>query len=111
MSQTKENHRVYMKNRLNDPINSKRFQQNRLKRRKELRAWFYDIKSKYSCNKCGESDPICLDFHHTSGNKDFQISTAVHVVRSKENILKEIEKCVILCSNCHRKEHANKYRP
>jgi len=48
---------------------------------------------------------VCLDFHHKDPNeKDFTIGKYRN--KSKENLLKEIEKCVCVCSNCHRKIHA-----
>lgn len=59
------------------------------------------IFSKKKCLICGES--VCLDFHHKDPNeKDFTIGK--HRNKSKENLIKEIEKCV--CANCHRKIHA-----
>ena len=54
---------------------------------------------------CGETEPVCLDFHHIDPNeKDFTIGK--HRNKSKENLMKEIEKCVCICANCHRKIHA-----
>lgn len=54
---------------------------------------------------CDETEPVCLDFHHIDPNeKDFTISK--HRGKSKENLLKEIKKCVCVCANCHRKIHA-----
>ena len=45
-----------------------------------------------------------LDFHHANPKeKEFAISDAI---RCKfENILPEMEKCDILCANCHRDWH------
>lgn len=77
------------------------------KRRLDMREWVNEIKSKLKCCKCPESEVICLDFHHLDPlEKDINIGDALGRGRSKENILKEIEKCVVLCSNCHRKVHA-----
>lgn len=55
------------------------------------------------CIMCGEKDPACLDLHHLE-NKDFTIS---HEMRNKsfDAIKVEVNKCVVLCSNCHRKVH------
>lgn len=33
------------------------------------------------------------------------IANMVGFAYSKERILREIEKCVVICSNCHRKLH------
>ena len=52
---------------------------------------------------CGEKDIACLDFHHIN-NKVRDVSSLI----KNENLNKvklEIEKCIVLCSNCHRKLH------
>jgi hypothetical protein len=67
--------------------------------------WFRSIKSQSGCIKCGENDIRCLDFHHRDTNeKDSNVSRML-VMYGKQRILKEMEKCDILCANCHRKEH------
>jgi hypothetical protein len=55
------------------------------------------------CAICGEKEPCCLDFHHLR-DKEFVVSAGVDV--SKERLFDEIDKCVVLCANCHRKLHA-----
>lgn len=71
--------------------------------RKEKKRWVDEIKSTLKCEKCGENHIATLDFHHIDPNeKEFGIARNYF---SKEKILKEIEKCVVLCSNCHRKLH------
>lgn len=49
------------------------------------------------------NDIACLDFHHLK-DKEFNISNEIRNL-SIENLKKEINKCVVLCSNCHRKLH------
>jgi predicted HNH restriction endonuclease len=45
-----------------------------------------------------------LDFHHIDKEtKEFTIGAIKK--GSKEKILKEIDKCVCLCANCHREFH------
>lgn len=58
------------------------------------------------CNLCGYNKCIAaLDFHHKDPkNKKINISK----IQSKKltiNIIKELDKCEILCSNCHRELH------
>lgn len=63
-----------------------------------------------ACVDCGlvpsEEWPLaCFDFHHIE-NKDGLISKLMHAKKSrKETLDKELEKCIVLCSNCHRKRH------
>jgi hypothetical protein len=58
------------------------------------------------CIKCGNDHPAVLDFHHRNPEeKEFAISKMIRNRSSKEMLLKEIEKCDILCSNCHRIHH------
>jgi hypothetical protein len=86
---------------------NKQYDHNRGKKRKyELKIWLEEYKSALKCSMCGEDHPACLEFHHLDPTtKEKGISKMVNHGMSKENILKEAEKCVILCSNCHRKLH------
>lgn len=65
------------------------------------------LKSSIGCYCCGETDYSCLDFHHTS-KKEFNIADMVNRGFALDKILKEVDKCSILCSNCHRKLHAGR---
>lgn len=85
--------------------NSKRRLSKKNNRLKELRTWILDLKKEKGCEKCIENDPICLDFHHKKGNKKLNISCMVAQGFGKDKILKEVKKCIVLCSNCHRKHH------
>jgi predicted HNH restriction endonuclease len=71
-----------------------------------LRKWLETYKSHLKCRQCGESRLPTLDFHHRSPDeKDSSVSEAVHNGWSIEHTLREIEKCEVLCANCHRKLH------
>ena len=61
-----------------------------------------DIKKESSCTDCGESNHLVLDFDHIGDNKYKCISTMVYESYSVETIQKEIDKCEVRCSNCHR---------
>lgn len=66
------------------------------------------IKDKHGCQKCPEKDPCCLDFHHLDpSDKDKEVSwLAAH--KNYQRMIDEINKCVVVCTNCHRKIHAGK---
>ncbi len=82
----------------------------RTQRRREVAEWFSAVKTTFSCVRCGEDDPACLDFHHRDPNeKDEALGRASTHGWSKARILKEISKCVVLCANCHRKLHAGRF--
>lgn len=57
------------------------------------------------CEKCGYDKCIgALEFHHLDPNeKKFQISNPN--VKSFEKLKTEVDKCILLCSNCHRELH------
>ena len=70
------------------------------------KVWIRNIKSSLKCKICGEDHPSCLDFHHLDPNeKDGSISNMTTRSASKAKILDEVSKCIVLCSNCHRKFH------
>ena len=71
------------------------------------KTWVDSIKEKSGCVVCGEKDAACLDFHHCAG-KDYAISSMLRSY-SRESILLEIAKCVVICANCHRKLHASRF--
>lgn len=73
-------------------------------RQVEIKDWLSDLKSKLKCNRCPETFIYCLEFHHTDPTKK-EISVSQMKGYSKKKILEEIDKCEVLCSNCHRKEH------
>jgi hypothetical protein len=74
--------------------------------RNRLRGIVTEIKLRNPC-PCGETDEACLDFHHL-GEKDENIALLVNAYGAKNRLLKELRKCCVLCSNCHRKLHAGK---
>lgn len=62
-------------------------------------------KNNKSCLVCGEAENCCLDFHHLDpSQKDFAIGP--NLTKKWDRIEAELAKCVVLCSNCHRKVHA-----
>ena len=52
-----------------------------------------------------------FDFHHLNpDDKDFNITTLLrHYSKIPEKVWKEIDKCILVCSNCHRQLHSDKY--
>ena len=65
-----------------------------------------EYKKSLQCVVCGENESVCLEFHHVDPTqKEFTIGSSMQ--RNWDSIKKEIEKCVCLCANCHKKVHAN----
>ena len=76
------------------------------KREKATREWLISYKTSMKCNKCGfNSHPAALDFHHIDKSK--KDKTISQMIRNygKEAIMKEMDKCEVLCANCHRILH------
>lgn len=69
--------------------------------------WLNTIKKENACTMCGDHRYWVLDFHHVAGEKKFSIGHNGHS-HSKEEILAEIRKCIIICANCHRDLHFKK---
>lgn len=60
--------------------------------------------------KCGEKDPVVLDFDHVVGKKIANVSHMVSNGSGWNRIEKEIRKCQVLCANCHRRKTAREQR-
>lgn len=65
------------------------------------------IKDELGCCNCGaENVPhYALDYHHV-GEKYYPIHVMI-MSGSMDSYLNELQKCIILCANCHREEHYN----
>lgn len=74
------------------------------KRKRTIRHWFNEYKRVLKCELCSENHPATLDFHHHS-HKDYSVAHMVAYGYSTRSIEKELKKCKVLCSNCHRKLH------
>ena len=66
-----------------------------------------ELKQKLMCLICGEDESCCLDFHHLDPSMKSGSVSEMIGRQSWLKIIKEIEKCICICSNCHRKIHAN----
>jgi 5-methylcytosine-specific restriction endonuclease McrA len=75
-------------------------------RRKKIRSMALEYGGG-KCVLCGYKTCIqALEFHHLdSKGKDFGVS-AKGYTRSWDKVKKEIDKCALLCANCHRETHA-----
>lgn len=75
------------------------------KYRLELKIRMLNLTSRSKCEICGLDDPFLLEWHHFNPeSKEFSVAISVHEPNkySDDIILKEVDKCQILCRNCHR---------
>ena len=77
-----------------------------LKRRRVIKLKAIEYKGG-KCEKCGYNKcPAVFEFHHLDPKqKDFSIAKNGHS-RSWERVKNELDKCILLCANCHRELHA-----
>lgn len=73
---------------------------------RRIKKQWLDEQKLTGCSKCPEKDPCCIDFHHVDPTQKLG-NLAVKVAHwSIAKLQEEIAKCILLCSNCHRKLHA-----
>ena len=76
------------------------------RRRREALLFVLAYKETHPCERCGESHPACLQFHHPShAVKERDVSVLAHGGAALSRLVDEIAKCEVLCANCHFKEH------
>ena len=75
-------------------------------RRKKVKKLLVDYKGG-KCEKCGYNKCIAaLEFHHLDPTKkDFAISRRGNSL-ALAKMKKESDKCILVCSNCHKEIHA-----
>jgi hypothetical protein len=84
----------------------------RLRFRKK--EFVFNYKANHPCEDCGEGDPVVLELHHRNpSNKNPTLR-----LRHRRDLLKfgwreilvELEKCDVVCSNCHKRREAKNHR-
>lgn len=82
------------------------------KYRDDKLKWFREYKETLVCEGCGYSKDTnrkfsiqAMQFHHHNNDKLFNVSEGVYFGYSKEKIIDEINKCMVLCSRCHAEKH------
>ena len=81
-----------------------KYQQNKREQLKEKCLQYLGGKK---CKHCGINYlPIsCYDFHHVKGDKEDTLSRMIGSGKEWYLLKKELDKCVVLCANCHRLIH------
>lgn len=71
-------------------------------KRNLIRKYYQEVKQSSVCADCKEDYPYwMMDFDHLEG-KDFGVASFQGKTASLEAVKKEIEKCDVVCANCHR---------
>jgi len=75
------------------------------RRRKKVKLKAIEYKGG-ACERCGYNKCYrALEFHHTyPTKKDFGMAYTGYT-RSWEKVKEELDKCLMLCANCHAEEH------
>ena len=75
------------------------------KRRRKLKEELVKYKGG-KCEECGYKKCIAaLEFHHKDHTqKDFSVSSTGSTM-SLDRLKKEVDKCLLVCSNCHKEIH------
>jgi hypothetical protein len=77
---------------------------NRKTKPTKAQQYAIEYKKNIGCNICGENMSVCLQFHHKNPENKYK---GINQTSDVEIIKKEIEKCSVLCANCHTDIHIN----
>jgi hypothetical protein len=75
--------------------------------RQKARIFVAQFLVDHPCVRCGEADPVVLEFNHLDPTtKSANISDMIHGRVSIGRIRMELAKCEVLCANCHQRHTA-----
>lgn len=98
----REYHNEYYRNNPKRQADIRRYKAEAVARNKKF---VDDYLKTHPCVKCGEQDIIVLEFdHRNSAEKDRSVSKMATVGVSVEKLKAEMDKCDVLCANCHRRK-------
>lgn len=84
-----------------DPIiNKAQAAQSNLRKNENKKRLFEELGGE--CKRCHITDTECLEFHHNKPGKEGQVTDMIKR-NYIEKAVAEAKKCILLCSNCHRK--------
>lgn len=63
------------------------------------------FKGSLKCAKCGFSHTAALDFHHTDPSEKENLVSKLVSNGCYAAAMTEVQKCIVLCANCHRIHH------
>lgn len=108
-SATKEQRRTDIPDMLNVPLEEWKSMHTEKRYRLRQKCWLAKKKINRGCDKCNYSEhPRALHFHHIDpSEKEIGLAKAANSGYSKERMQKEIDKCILLCANCHSVEEAS----
>ena len=92
--------------------NKEKYIEKAKKRNKKIQAliqnyvWNYLLE--HPCIDCGETDIVVLEFDHEY-DKLYNLSEIIKDLSSLLKVQNEIRKCVVRCSNCHRRKTAKDF--
>jgi hypothetical protein len=73
-------------------------------RRRERTRVLVNKRKDAPCADCGgRFPPECMDFDHVRGEKVLDVSRLLAGAVSIRRVIAEMDKCDLVCSNCHRK--------
>ena len=74
----------------------------RVRHKAEIRSWIQQLKSDMPCADCKLQWPYyVMHFDHLGDDKEMEINEAVNRGWSRARIQLEIDKCELVCANCH----------
>lgn len=74
------------------------------------REYVYEYLSTHPCVDCGNNNVLVLTFDHVRCTKKEAVSVMVGRGRSLKTIQAEMEKCDVVCFNCHMRREHNRRR-
>ena len=79
--------------------------------KQKIYSWVDDYKSSLGCEHCGNKDKRCLQLHHRdSETKKRSVAQLIGSGYIFKTVKTEIEKCEVLCANCHSIHHYDERR-
>lgn len=105
MAKDKEKQRIASRNHYqrNRAMMKARAREYTAQQYKILAQYVRELKGSTPCMDCGKTYPhYVMDFDHVRGKKSANVADMVKNCVSLSKLKLEIEKCDIVCSNCHR---------
>ncbi len=89
--------------------NREYYKEKRKENRLKIREFISNLKKDAKCKYCDECENCCLQFHHLDPKeKEIEIANIRNRGWSLEKLQSELDKCILVCANCHLKIHAGK---